>query len=129
MTRRSRLLQLFAPGVLTASLLFLVVSDASASCLAAWLCPPQTAEDCAHGSAGERTWEQANEACTFEGRVDRASQKMERMEVKLLPVLVPFLTTPRYSVLSLPAETGHGHDPFRRAPPPPLFQLQEALLL
>jgi hypothetical protein len=117
-----------APAVLLGSLLFLGLSDASASCLAAWLCPPAAAPDCAGEHRSGEAWRANSELCTFEPRVDRASQKLDSIRLHLFdaaaaPFAGPSVEMLAQAVLDMPG------DPADRSPPPPLYRLQAALLL
>ncbi len=117
-----------APAVLVASLLFLGLSDASASCLAAWLCPPAAAPDCAGDHPSSQGWQAGSELCTFEARVDRASQKLDSVRLPLLgaadaPFAGPSVETPAQAPRAVLRDVPD------RSPPRPLYRLQAALLL
>jgi hypothetical protein len=118
----------FAPAVLAASLLFLGVSDASASCLAAWLCPPPSADDCASAHRAGASWQGAPEVCSFEARVDRASQKLNSVQ---LPVFDEVAVRPDGISAENLQKTIHAFsaEAADHGPPLPLYRLQAALLL
>lgn len=123
-----RFFRRFAPAALAASLLFLAVSDAGASCLAAWLCPPPAAADCAGSHSAGDAWQAAPAGCSFEARVDRAFRKLDPVQLLLLDgVVAPSsLASPRSSARAHRAGSGSVSD---LNPPPTLHRLQAPLLI
>ncbi len=116
-----------APAVLALSLLFLGVSDASAGCLAAWLCPPAAAEDCAHGADAAGTWEPAPVACGFDARMENASKKTDLVQLSVPSDVLQDPASPQACCSIIPALTS-GAGPERSAGPP-LYRLEHALLI
>lgn len=114
MTATQRSVKRFAPAVLAASLLFVVVSDAEASCLAAWLCPSAAQHDCSRDGSTRSTWQAGSEVCSYELSVDRFPQKLEAKRLNLACHLVALYIPP----------TGAGgrllHDQVRLAPQDPI---------
>jgi hypothetical protein len=117
----------FAPAVLAASLLFLAVSDAGASCLAAWLCPPPAVDDCAGQHVGSSSWAPVSTVCSFEARVDAASRASDRLELNVFPLIAPsFADAPVAEIrLGSHSQILHASSP----DPPPLHALQRPLLI
>jgi hypothetical protein len=122
-----RNIRLFAPAVLALAVLFPVVSDPGASCLAAWLCSAPATEDCDPTAHNGPVVEQSSSLCTFEARLDRAI-KLEPVKLQLAPWIVLQLDGP-------PGHTPLLH-PEKRAvpassvdPPPPLYSFHLPLLI
>lgn len=116
-----------APAVLGLSLLFLAVSDAGAGCLAAWLCPPAAAEDCAHGTDAPGTWEPAPVACGFEARMENASKKTDLIQLVVLADIPQDPGSPQgHSSTAFEAVSGVRPE---RSARPALYRLEHALLI
>ena len=119
-----RSLRHLGPPVLALFLLFLVVADASAGCLVAWLCPPPAESGCGD-EPGSAAWQRAETACQPQARLDGVSQRLDSVQL-------PFVR----ELASLPYGDGlrRGGNAWSRrasgrADPPPLFLLHGPLLI
>lgn len=121
---RSRALR-FGPPVLALFLLFLVVADAGAGCLVAWLCPPPAESGCGDEPASA-AWQQAEAACAPQARLDGVSQKLDPIQ---LPLLGELATTPFGGGVSPAGEAWPDARSGNADPPRPLFRLHGALLI
>ena len=94
MTTAQRSLRRFAPAVLAASLLFAVVCDAEASCLAAWLCPSSAQQACSGDGSTGPAWQAGSEVCSYGPSVDRFPQKLDVKRLNLSCQSLPLFTPP-----------------------------------
>jgi len=119
----------FAPAVLATLLLLAAVSDASASCLAAWLCPPPAARDCGQGHNAALSLESQSDSCGFEAAVDRASQKLTgTFRLEIFDVALPFFARNAEAAAS-PVAVFYSLGLSPPGPPHALYTLQAALLI
>jgi hypothetical protein len=119
----------FAPAVLALSLVFVTVTDAAASCLAAWLCMPAGPPPCAHQSASSMAWEPGVDACGFERRVDPAAPRLDIPTFDVRPpaaAIEPTAPVARLLGIEAPPHPATGPP---RALSQPLYRLQHVLLI
>ena len=121
----SRSLRRLGPPVLALFLLFLVVADAGAGCLVAWLCPPPAEMGCGDPSTSG-AWQPAETACPAQARVDAFSQRLDPVQ---LPLLAELASRPFGGDVSSGGRAWPGPAPGDVDPPRSLFRLHGALLI